>query len=274
MKRFTTSDGLSLAYEDDGEGQAVLCLAGLTRTHRDFDDMLPYIKGARLIRMDYRGRGESDWDPNPQNYTVPIEARDAIELLDHLGVEKAAIIGSSRGGIIGMFLAATAKDRITGVLLNDVGPELDRADLSRIASYVGRNPPWRDYLEAAAKLPDEMPGFDDIIPERWAIEAVRQWRQTPDGLVNRYDPALRITTEATLNGPEVDMWPLFDAMNGLPVALLRGENSKLLSEAAVERMMERRPDIIFAEVMDRGHIPLLDEYESLLVIDEFLASTA
>ncbi len=274
MKRFTTSDGLSLAYEDDGEGQAVLCLAGLTRTHRDFDDMLPYIKGARLIRMDYRGRGESDWDPNPQNYTVPIEARDAIELLDHLGIEKAAIIGSSRGGIIGMFLAATAKERITGVLLNDVGPELDRSDLSRIASYVGRNPPWRDYLEAAAKLPDEMPGFDDIIPERWAIEAVRQWRQTPDGLVNRYDPALRITTEATLNGPEVDMWPLFDAMNGLPVALLRGENSKLLSEAAVERMMERRPDIIFAEVMDRGHIPLLDEYESLLVIDEFLASTA
>ena len=274
MKRFTTSDGLSLAYEDDGEGQAVLCLAGLTRTHRDFDDMLPYIKGARLIRMDYRGRGESDWDPNPQNYTVPVEARDAIELLDHLGIEKAAIIGSSRGGIIGMFLAATAKERITGVLLNDVGPELDRSDLSRIASYVGRNPPWRDYLEAAAKLPDEMPGFDDIIPERWAIEAVRQWRQTPDGLVNRYDPALRITTEATLNGPEVDMWPLFDAMNGLPVALLRGENSKLLSEAAVERMMERRPDIIFAEVMDRGHIPLLDEYESLLVIDEFLASTA
>ncbi len=274
MKHFTTSDGLRLAYEDDGQGAPVLCLAGLTRNHQDFDDMLPYLAGTRLIRMDYRGRGWSDWDPDPANYAVPVEARDALELLDHLGIEKAAVIGSSRGGIIGMFLAATAKERLTGVLLNDVGPELNPADLQRIAGYVGRNPPWRDHGEAAAKLPDEMPGFADIPPERWALIAMRQWRQTPDGLVNRYDPALREGVLATLTGPAVDLWPLFEALDGLPVALLRGENSALLTEQAVEKMLKRRPDMVFAEVPDRGHIPLLDEYESLLVIDRFLAQAA
>jgi len=274
MKRFTTSDGLSLAYEDDGEGKAVLCLAGLTRTHFDFDDMLPHIGGARLIRMDYRGRGESDWAPNPMNYSVPVEARDALELLDHLGVEKAAVIGSSRGGIIGMFLAATAKARLSGVFLNDVGPEIDKADLGRIVDYVGKNPPWRDHMEAAEKLPDEMEGFFAIPRERWLIEAMRHWRQTPDGLINRYDPALKIATEATFNGPDVDLWPLFDALDGLPVALLRAENSRLLTPEAAERMRARRPDILFAEVPDRAHIPLLGEEESLRLIGEFLKAVA
>ncbi len=274
MKRFTTSDGLNLAYEDDGEGPAVLCLAGLTRTHRDFDDMLPHIKGARLIRMDYRGRGESEWDKNPLNYSVPIEARDAIELLDHLDIEKAAIIGSSRGGIIGMFLAATAKARLSGVFLNDVGPEIDRADLGRIVAYIGKNPPWRDYLQAAKMLPAEMEGFANIPPERWLLEATHHWRQTPFGLVNRYDPALRISTEATFNGPEVDLWPLFEALDGLSVALLRGENSRLLTPDAVRRMQAHRPDVMFSQVPDRAHIPLLDEDESLLLINEFLEAIA
>ncbi|SFD45613.1 alpha/beta hydrolase fold [Roseivivax sediminis] len=112
MPRFTSSDGLSLHYEDEGDGLPLLCLAGLTRDHHDFDYVAPHLTGVRLIRPDYRGRGQSDWGP-PETYAIPVEARDAVELLDHLGIERAAILGTSRGGLIAMVLAATAKDRLS-----------------------------------------------------------------------------------------------------------------------------------------------------------------
>ncbi|NOX42000.1 MAG: alpha/beta hydrolase [Alphaproteobacteria bacterium] len=270
MQSFTTSDGLSLAYRDEGEGPAVLCLAGLTRAHDDFDEMAAHISGMRLIRMDYRGRGGSDFDPNPMNYAVPVEARDALELLDHLGLDKAAIIGTSRGGIIAMFLAVTAKHRLTGVLLNDVGPVLDKADLGRIVDYVGRNPPYRDYDEAARKYPDEMTGFANVTPERWRLEVERLWRIGENGLEIRYDPELRQSVMAAMDAPGVDLWPLFDALEGLPLALLRGANSQLLTPETVAEMRARRPDMLFAQVPDRAHIPFLDEPESLALIGQFL----
>ncbi len=270
MQLFTTSDGLKLAYTDEGEGTPALCLAGLTRTHHDFDEMAAAVSGIRLIRMDYRGRGQSEWDSNAMNYSAPIEARDALELLDHLGLERAAIIGTSRGGAIAMILAATAKDRLTGVLLNDVGPDLDRADLGRIVDYVGVNPPYKNYDEAAALYPLACPGFHNVSPDRWRVEVMRLWEDTGAGLVNRYDPALRQSVEAVFNGPEVDLWPFFDCFDGLPLALLRGENSQLLSRETVAEMRRRRPDMLFAEVPDRSHIPFLDELESLAIITAFL----
>lgn len=274
MQNFQTSDGLNLAYVDEGEGPAVLCLAGLTRTHHDFDEMAAAISGVRLIRMDYRGRGQSDYDPDPLNYSVPVEARDALELLDHLNVPRAAIVGTSRGGIIAMFLAATARNRLSGVFLNDVGPELDRADLGRIVDYVGVNPSYKTYTEAARHYPTMCPGFDNVSPERWQVEVARLWKQTENGLVNRYDPELRQSVEATFNGPEVDLWPLFDACIGFPLALLRGGNSLLLVPKTVTEMQTRRPDILFAEIPGRGHIPFLDEPESLNVLNQYLRKIA
>lgn len=274
MKHFTTSDGLSLAFEDEGVGPAVLCLAGLTRTHHDFDEMAASLRDVRLIRMDYRGRGESDWDPDPMNYSVPIEARDALELLDHLNLPKAGIIGTSRGGMLAMFLAATARERLIGVLLNDVGPVLNREDLGRIVGYVGRNPPYRDFAEALQRYPQECMGFANVPQERWDTEVRRLWQQTEKGLINRYDPQLRVSVEAVFNGPEVDLWPLFDACNGLPLALIRGANSLLLTLETAAEMRRRRPDMAFAEVPNRAHIPFLDEPESLTVITAFLESLA
>lgn len=274
MQHFTTSDGLKLAYTDEGRGPAVLCLAGLTRDHHDFDEMAAWLDGVRLIRMDYRGRGDSDWDPNPMNYSVPIEARDAVELLDHLGLDKVAVIGTSRGGMLGMFLAATARARLTGVLLNDVGPVLNKEALGEIVHYVGRNPAYKTYEEAAAHYPVFCEGFDNISPERWRVEVERLWKKTETGLAVRYDPGLKVSTEATFNGPDLDLWPLFEALNGLPVALLRGANSTLLLKDQAAEMRARRPDMIFAEVPDRGHIPFLDEAESRAVITEFLGQIA
>ena len=270
---FTTADGTRLAYADEGSGLAVLCLPGLTRTMADFDYMIPHLPPVRLIRMDYRGRGASQWT-GAATYTVPQEGKDALALLDHLGLAKAAVIGTSRGGLIGMFLAAVAHDRLLGLCLNDVGPEIHRPGLERIFDYVGRNPATKTHADLAARLPRTMPGFANVPDSRWLEEAVKHYTQDDAGLHITYDPALREAFLAAFEGPPVDLWPLWDATAGLPVALIRGANSDLLSQACADEMQRRRPDMIFASVPDRAHIPFLDEPEAVVALRAFLAACA
>ncbi|MFZ1468427.1 MAG: alpha/beta hydrolase [Paracoccaceae bacterium] len=266
---FTGPDGARLAYHDQGQGLPVLCLAGLTRTMADFDYALPALSGCRVIRMDYRGRGASDWT-GAASYTVPTEAQDALALLDHLGLAKAALLGTSRGGLIGMFLALVAKDRLMGLCLNDVGPVIHTPGLDRIKHYVGRNPSARTMAEAAARLPHAMAGFDNVPPSRWAEEAGHFYVETPKGLQNTYDPSLREAFLAAFAGPEPDLWPLFDACAGLPMALIRGANSDLLSTEVAAEMRTRRPDMVFCDVPDRGHVPFLDEPAAVAVLQGWL----
>ena len=268
---FTTPDGTRLAYDDQGDGLPLLCLPGLTRTMADFDYMLPHLPPCRVIRMDYRGRGASQWT-GAATYTVPQEAKDALDLLDHLGLDRAAVLGTSRGGLIGMLLAALAKPRLIGLCLNDIGPEIHRPGLTRILDYVGRNPASKTHADLAAALPRNMPGFANVPQSRWLDEAVKHYTQTPDGLTITYDPALRDAFLAAFEGPLVDLWPLWDATAGLPVALIRGANSDLLSQACADEMRRRRPDMISATVPDRAHIPFLDEPESLAALRTFLAA--
>ena len=267
---FTARDGTTLAFSDEGAGIPLLCLAGLTRTMADFDYVAPHLTGLRMIRMDYRGRGASQWS-GAASYTIAQEARDALELLDHLGLVKVAILGASRGGLIGMVLAATAKDRLLGLCLNDVGPELSTAGLLQIADYVGRNPEAANFAELAQKMPGLMPGFANVPADRWMAEVTRRFVQTDSGLKINYDPALR-GQFAKQSGPPTDTWPLFDALAGLPVALIRGANSDLLTQGTADKMQRRRPDMIFASVADRAHIPFLDEAESLTALRAFLAA--
>ena len=268
MPHFTAADGARLFYRDEGVGRPLLCLPGLTRTGADFEYLAPHLPPLRLIRPDYRGRGGSDWT-GAETYTVAQEAGDVLALLDHLGLDRVAVLGTSRGGIIGMVLAATARERLAGLCLNDVGPELAPEGLEAIRGYVGVQPSMRTHAEAAAAMERRMTGFRGVPPDRWLAEAQRQFRQTEQGLELTYDPALRTAFEAAMAAP-VDMWPLFDACAGLPLALIRGANSDLLSPATVAEMQRRRPDMIFAEVPDRAHIPFLDEPDSLRVIHMFL----
>jgi len=270
---FTTPDGARLAYRDEGQGTPLLCLAGLTRTMGDFDYMVPHLPPCRLIRMDYRGRGASQWT-GAASYTVPQEARDAVALLDHLGVAQAAVLGSSRGGMIGMMLAARARERLLGLCFNDVGPALQRAGLERIFDYVGRNPSAKTHAALAASLPANLPGFQHVPPERWLAEARLHYTAAGDGLKITYDPALREAFLAAVEGPAPDLWPLFDACAGLPLALIRAANSDLLSAADAAEMRRRRPDMIFGLVPDRAHIPFLDEPVALAVITAFLKAVA
>lgn len=269
MPLFTAPDGARLHYLDEGDGVALLCLPGLTRTTGDFDYLKPHLPPLRLIRMDYRGRGRSEWT-GADTYTVPQEGADALALLDHLGIERAAILGTSRGGIIGMYLSATAPDRLRGLFLNDVGPVLDPLGLSRIKEYVGRRPAARTHAAAAIAMPHVAFGFANVPPERWMAEARLHFVETPQGLEITYDPALRLAFQRALDAPQADSWPLFDACCGKPLALIRGAGSDLLSAATAAEMARRCPAMIHEDVPDRGHIPFLDEPLSLSVIHRWL----
>lgn len=262
---FTAADGARLAYRDEGEGLPVLCLAGLTRSMDDFDYLAPTLADCRMIRMDYRGRGQSD-RTGAATYTVPQEGADALALLDHLGVDRAAVVGTSRGGLVAMYLAAVARPRLLGVCLNDVGPALRPEGLETIMQYVGRRPAAKTLAEVAAALPRTLKGFHDVPEGRWDEEAARLYRQGADGVDLTYDPALREAFQAAFKNPDATAWPLFDAMEGLPIALIHGAGSDLLGEDAVDEMRRRRPDMIYARVPGRGHIPWLDEGESVAVV--------
>lgn len=269
-KYFKTSDGITLAYRDYGTGAPLLCLPGLTRNSDDFEYLANELdtKTIRMICLDYRGRGASQFAP-PETYDIPTESRDVLELLDHLALKSAPVIGTSRGGLIAMTIAALAPHRLTGVCLNDIGPEFAPEGLKSIATYLGRQPPFQNYEEAALARA-KFPGFEGVPHARWLSDAYNSYRQEDTGLRIRYDPHLRDNFEAGTDLPLPDLWPLFDAMKGLPIALIRGENSNILTVKSVVEMRRRRPDIIFTSVPNRGHIPFLDEPESLSVINTYL----
>jgi pimeloyl-ACP methyl ester carboxylesterase len=270
MDRFRAEDGTGLAFRDEGTGLPLLALAGLTRDSRDFDYLARHLPvEIRLIRLDSRGRGESDWAA-PETYVVANEAKDALALLDHLQIDRAAVLGSSRGGLLGLVIAATARHRLLGLCLNDVGPIVERDGLERIGAYVGVEPTVATLEEIADRMPAAMPGFDRVPPLRWQEETIRHYVQLDGRVGLTYDPALRKSFDSAMAAPLPELWPLFDACEDLPLALIRGAASDVLSPATAVEMRRRRPDIVFAEVPHRGHIPFLDEPEAVAVILRWL----
>ncbi|MEX2520366.1 MAG: alpha/beta hydrolase [Paracoccaceae bacterium] len=281
MKRFETNHGLSLAYSDEGEGPGapLLCLAGLTRSKRDFDHFaaaLPQHAGPRrIIRLDSRGRGASDHDPDFSRYNVMVEAGDAIALLDHLGVEKVVVVGTSRGGILATVIAATSPERLAGVILNDVGPVIEPDGIQRIVGYLGMRPHASTMAEAAANLAALFgPLFNGVDAIFWHEWAERSYVEAEDGLDLAYDPKLRDATlaQSAANTDDAGLWRLFESLGPIPTLLLRGANSDILSAATVAEMRVSKPDLQTAEIPDRGHTPRLDEPAALDAIAAFLRS--
>lgn len=269
MPHFEAPDGARLYYEDmpDAGGVPVLCLSGLTRNARDFDFVAPHLPGVRLIRMDYRGRGRSDYT-GPDTYTVPTEAKDAVALLDHLGVEKAGIIGTSRGGLIALILGAIARDRLLGVAFNDIGPAVDPGGLDTIMGYLGVVPDAPD-LDALAQARLADPAFPGVGFDRWRSFLSHNVEDTGAGLTLSYDLALREAVQAAFEQPTPDLWPVFDLLAGLPCAVIRGANSDLLSAETVDEMARRHAGLITATVPDRGHIPFLDEPQAIAALRQW-----
>jgi len=273
MQYFNAGDGLRLAYDDKGQGTPLLCLPGLTRNMDDFEPVVDaFADKARIIRLDFRGRGGSDYG-DPMTYTIPQEAQDTLALLDHLGLEQAAILGTSRGGLVAMAIAGTVPGRLSGAILNDIGPEIMPEGLAYIMDYIGRAPRQTTLAEVAAAFPIfYADSFRNVSEATWAAMARRLYRQEDGRLALRYDPRLRDAVAASFDpdAPVPDLWPLFDAFAGKPLGLIRGAGSNILSAETAAEMRRRRPDMLFAELEDRGHVPFLDEPECVDLIDRFL----
>jgi len=270
-------DGLRLysrIYEAANSGApTVLCLHGLTRNSRDFEDLAPHLaRRYRVIVPDLRGRGFSARDPHSQNYQPGVYVEDILALLATVDAPRVAVIGTSLGGMLAMMLSYSHPARIAGIVLNDVGPEIDPVGIERIKQYAGLLPPARTWSEAVAQTRavygDAWPGLP---PERWQALARRGYREDAAGMVEiDADPnigaALRASPAATL-----DLWPLWKALRKVPALAIRGAHSDILSAATFARMKRENPDLQQLEVADRGHVPLLDEPECVAAVDAFLS---
>jgi pimeloyl-ACP methyl ester carboxylesterase len=278
-----TVDGLALYARDypplaPETGLPVICLHGLTRNSRDFEIVAPRIAalGRRVIAPDMRGRGKSANDPDPAHYVPTVYAQDVLKLMDALSAPAAVFIGTSMGGLITMVLGALAPDRIAATVLNDIGPKLSPAGLSRIASYVGRTQPVQSWAEAAAAVRAIM---GSSYPERldddpfWLAFARRTFREREDGLFETdYDPHIALAfADYDEDAPAPDLSPLFQSLAGKPMLSLRGSLSDILSQQAVEAMAALKPDLQAVTIENVGHAPMLDEPQAWDALLDFLA---
>jgi len=247
---------------------AVVCIPGLTRTGRDFTGLATDLAQDRLVlAVDLRGRGRSDHDPTKRSYRLESYAEDVRSILDHFGLENAALIGTSLGGLTAMWLGAAHPDRVASIVLNDIGPEIQPEGAARIAAYAGRLAPVRSWDDAVAqtRLVSEAatPGLSD---DEWLAVARQRYREEPDGtVVIDHDPGV-------VGGPgeTADPWDVFERLAGIPLLVLRGATSDVLAAATVRTMRMRRPDLVSVEIPDRGHAPTLDEPTARLAIRRFL----
>lgn len=281
--RFVSApDGLRLHVRDSGprSGAAlpVVCLPGLARTAADFDVLAERLAAGRdgvvprrVLALDYRGRGLSDRDPDPRNYDVRVEANDVLAVLAAAEVGDAILVGTSRGGLISMVLAALRPAFIKGVVLNDIGPVLEAKGLARIRGYVGKLPRPRSWADAVEILKGfGSAQFPALSEADWRSYAELTFEQRSDGFVARYDPALMVSLQRLDLSALPVLWPQFEALRHAPVLVLRGAHSDLLSPETALEMTRRHPDCALHVVDGQGHAPLLRDPPTLDRIVAFM----
>ncbi|MFK7958066.1 MAG: alpha/beta fold hydrolase [Lysobacterales bacterium] len=277
VRRAQSHDALALFYRDyagsDDKLTPVICLHGLTRNSRDFEDLAPHIaRSRRVLALDFRGRGYSEYDPDFRNYIPPTYATDTLSVLDHANIQQAIIIGTSLGGLVAMLLAKNHRHRLAGVVLNDIGPELAPEGLARIQGYTGKLPPVTDWAQASAQLKQifasAWPGLDE---KTWLRLAHRSYRENAEGVPSLdMDPLIgRAIREVPLDLG--DPWELFTSLQTIPTLLLRGAHSDLLAQTTVDKAKVSNPKLRVVQIPNRGHVPLLDEPASLQALDNFLS---
>ena len=284
---FTSRDGLRLHARryatrlDTSRStrpRPVLCLAGLTRNGRDFHDLAlalsrHHSSPRTVYTLDYRGRGLSEFDPDWRNYSISVEMLDVLDFITLTGLHDIALIGTSRGGLITMLLAAVRPTAIGAAVLNDIGPVIENDGLARISGYVGRVPlpiSWADAARMTRELTRRQ--FPEIPDAVWE-EVARQWYNERNGRpAPGYDAGLG-NALSVLDGPLPALWPQFEALKRVPLMVVRGENSDLLTAATVDEMRRRHPAMATITVPGQGHAPLLKDATTIEAIRHFLAAT-
>lgn len=273
------ADGLRLHYLDyPGSKPArlpLVCLPGLARSADDFERVAAraQTEGRRVVALDYRGRGRSAWDPDWRNYNLDVEQADILAVLADAGVDAAVFLGTSRGGLHTMRLAAARPGLVRAAILNDIGPKIENDSLQRIKRYVGKLPPLRSMSDAMALMRlSAGQTFSGVDPEDWAVYA-RQTFEMKDGQVRlRYDPELAHTLDSVAPGVEHETyWDAFAALAPLSLLAIRGETTDLLSFDTLAEMQRRAPGMQVFTVPGQGHAPLLLDAPTIGRIADFLA---
>ncbi len=264
----TASDGLVLHLRDYGPIDSaltpVVCLPGIARTAFDFHDLALMLANGdaprRVLALDYRGRGLSQYDRNWRNYDVTVEMDDCLAAMTAMGMHQAVFVGTSRGGLITMAIAAARPTAIRAAVFNDVGPVIEPKGLIRIRGYVGKLPAPRDFTQAVEIMKTisdkQFPGLDE---DGWMKLARGTWREKDGKLVPVYDSALlKGLAGLDLEKPLPPLWRLFAALSHAPLLVLRGEYSDILSNETLAEMAKRHPACETHIVPGQGHAPLLD----------------
>lgn len=256
-------------------GPPIFCIHGLTRNHKDFAPIFDFLRnhGRKVYAIDVRGRGKSDFDPNPLNYHPGTYAFDVLNIFTQLGIKKAVFLGTSMGGIISMIIGALAPQIVAGMILNDIGPEVAEAGLARIREYIGEIKPANSWQE----MQDRIKSFSiSAFPakandeEFWKEFAERICKETENGIIFDYDPRIKDNTIPKDDTPAATLWPQFELLKNIPLAVIRGELSDILTPEIIEKMKEIHENMIISIVPQIGHAPLLDENEAKIAISAII----
>jgi len=273
----TVADGLRLHYRDfagAADKPPLLCLHGLTRNARSFDNLAARVAPRRrVIALDFRGRGLSDYDPQSERYTPLIYSGDVLHLLDELAIGEAVFLGTSLGGLVTMAIAAMAPERIKAGILNDVGPDVAPGGVDRILTYVGKDRRFANWDEAAAAVEAAQGSqYEKFGRDDWVAMAKRNCREENGEIRFDYDMAIAEPFKSLGATPAVDLWPFFEALAQKPLLVIRGEKSDLLTPETAAKMQRVAPQLKLATVPGVGHAPELDEPVAAAAIEDFLGS--
>lgn len=272
-------DGLKLHLREIGNraGSAlpVICLPGLSRNADDFEVIGRALaeSGDRwVVALDSRGRGGSEYDPDWRRYDLQVELDDLFAVIDALGLSRAIFFGTSRGGLLTALTGIARPDVLAGAILNDIGPIIEGRGLARIRGYVGKLPRPKTIAEGVTVLKQVFgTHFTDMPPDAWERFARRTWTESPSGLVPRYDPNLmRPLAELDLEKPLPSLWPQFETLSVVPMMVVRGELSDILSAETAREMVTRHPRARLHEVPYQGHAPILEDAPTIEAVRAFV----
>ncbi|MEM8877958.1 MAG: alpha/beta hydrolase [Pseudomonadota bacterium] len=279
----TAQDGVKLFVKtyapppNSPEKPPVLCLPGLSRNGRDFEELATWLSSAeggrrRIITLDYRGRGRSGHDRRWQNYTLATETADIIDIMTALNIEHTHVVGTSRGGLIAMLIGALRPGLLKSVILNDVGPRVESQGLVRIKRMLNEPPQPASFVEAAGMLKRMLEAvFPVLTQEDWEAYAHRTFVATDKGLAMDFDPKLAKTLDPIeADTPTPEAWHLFETLKPVPVLCLRAEHSDILSTETVNKMRRRHANFTTMTVSGMGHAPMLRDHATMSRISEFL----
>lgn len=277
---YRSGDGLRLYARiypcrviDAQSAGTVLCMHGLTRNSADFASLAQHLSQRyRVICIDNRGRGRSDYDPKPENYTPLTYVQDMFALLDQLNISQVTLVGTSLGGLMAFLMAGMQPQRVRAMVVNDIGPQVEPQGLARLQGYVGKLAPVANWTEAVAQARqiNEL-AFPDFSDQEW-LDFTHGIYTLDSGVpVLAYDPAIAVPIADQVSAAvPPDLWPLFESIKGIPQLLVRGASSDILATECVDKMRGIKPDLQFVQIANRGHAPTLNEVAARKAIDRFL----